>query len=146
FQLALDIAEIRRSRPETIGAILGGHGITAWGSSSAECESRSLDIIRTAETFIAEHGRAEPFGPVVTGFAPLPDDERRRRAGALFPLIRGLVSTDRPQVGHYTDGDVVLDFLARAEHPRLAALGTSCPDHFLRTKVRPLVVDLSPDA
>ncbi len=142
FQLALDIADIRRARPEAIGAILGGHGITAWGSTSAECEGRSLDIIRTAETFIADHGRVDPFGPVVAGNEPLPTDERHHRAAALFPLVRGLVSTDRPQVGHYTDSEVVLDFLARAEHPRLAALGTSCPDHFLRTKVRPLVVDL----
>src|SRR5690606_458918 len=65
---------------------------------------------------------------------------------ALFPLLRGLASTDRPQVGHFTDSDVVLDFVSRAEHPRLAALGTSCPDHFLRTKVRPMVLDLPPDA
>jgi len=61
-------------------------------------------------------------------------------------VIRGLASTDRPQVGHYTDSDVVLDFLSRTEHPRLAVLGTSCPDHFLRTKVRPMVLDLPPDA
>ena len=61
-------------------------------------------------------------------------------------MIRGLASTDKPQVGHFTDTDVVLDFLAAAEHPRLAALGTSCPDHFLRTKVRPLVVDLPSNA
>ena len=58
--------------------------------------------------------------------------------------MRGLASTDRPQVGHYTDDPDVLDFLARSEHPRLAALGTSCPDHFLRTKIRPLVLDLPP--
>jgi short chain dehydrogenase len=61
-------------------------------------------------------------------------------------VIRGLTSTDRPQVGHYTDTDVVLDFIARAQHPRLTALGTSCPDHFLRTKVRPMVLDMTPDA
>jgi rhamnose utilization protein RhaD (predicted bifunctional aldolase and dehydrogenase) len=61
-------------------------------------------------------------------------------------VIRGLASTDRPQVGHFTDTEVVLDFMARSEHPRLAALGTSCPDHFLRTKVRPMVLDLPPDA
>ncbi len=146
FQLALDIAEIRRSRPEAIGAILGGHGITAWGASSAECESRSLDMIRTAEAFIVEHGRTDPFGPVLAGFGALPPDARRRRAAALFPLIRGLASTDRPQVGHFDDSDVVLDFLSRSEHPRLAALGTSCPDHFLRTKVRPLVLDQPPTA
>jgi hypothetical protein len=62
------------------------------------------------------------------------------------PLIRGLASTDRRQIGHFTDSPVVLDFLARAKHPELAALGTSCPDHFLRTKVRPLLLDLPPDA
>jgi rhamnulose-1-phosphate aldolase/alcohol dehydrogenase len=146
FQLALDLATIRRDRPEAIGAILGGHGITAWGDTSEDCEARSLEIIRTAEAFIREHGRADPFGPVVAGNEALPEGERHDRAATLLPVIRGLVSTDRQQVGHYTDGDVVLDFLARSEHPRLAALGTSCPDHFLRTKVRPLVLDLPPTA
>ena len=72
--------------------------------------------------------------------------ERRERAAALAPHVRAIASQDRPQVGHFTDADVVLDFLASAEHPRLAALGTSCPDHFLRTKVRPLVLDLPPAA
>jgi len=142
FQLGLDIAAIRRQRPDAIGVILGGHGITAWGETSETCEANSLEIIRTAERYIAEHGRPDPFGPVIPGYEPLPDAERHARAAALLPLIRGLASTDRPQVGHYTDADVVLDFLAREAHPRLAALGTSCPDHFLRTKVRPLVVDL----
>src|SRR6185369_14610765 len=64
----------------------------------------------------------------------------------LAPLIRGLASTDRRQVGHYSDSPAVLDFLARASHPALVALGTSCPDHFLRTKVRPMLLDLPPDA
>ncbi|HEY7970192.1 MAG TPA: bifunctional aldolase/short-chain dehydrogenase [Candidatus Limnocylindrales bacterium] len=146
FELALDLAEIRRAQPEAIGAILGGHGITAWGATSEECEGRSLEIIRTAETFIAEHGRVDPFGPVIAGFDPLTESERRARAAELFPLIRGLVSTDRPQIGHYDDSVTVLDFLSRAEHPRLAELGTSCPDHFLRTKVRPMVLDLAPSA
>ena len=146
FQLGLDMAEIRREHPEAIGAILGGHGITAWGDTSEECEARSLEIIRTAERFIAENGRPDPFGSPIDGFAPLPEPERRARAAALFPLIRGLASTDRPQVGHFTDSNVVLDFVGRAEHPRLAALGTSCPDHFLRTKVRPMVLDLPPTA
>ena len=77
---------------------------------------------------------------------PLPEAERHARAAELAPVIRGLASTDRPQVGHYADAEVVLDFISRAEHPRLAALGTSCPDHFLRTKVRPMVLDLPPDA
>jgi rhamnulose-1-phosphate aldolase/alcohol dehydrogenase len=144
FQLGLDIAAVRRANPGAIGVILGGHGITAWGATSAECQANSLEIIRTAEAYIAEHGRPSPFGPVV--HEPLPEASRRVRAAALFPLLRGLASTDRPQVGHFTDAPEVLEFLSGAEHPRLAALGTSCPDHFLRTKVRPLVLDLPPEA
>jgi rhamnulose-1-phosphate aldolase/alcohol dehydrogenase len=141
FQLGLDIAEIAAANPRAIGVILGGHGITAWGDTSARCEAHTLSIIRTAQAFLDERGRPEPFGPAVPEWAPLPEPERRDRAAALAPLVRGLVSTDRPQVGHFTDTAEVLDFLARTAHPRLAALGTSCPDHFLRTKVRPLVLD-----
>jgi rhamnulose-1-phosphate aldolase/alcohol dehydrogenase len=149
FQLGLDIAAIKEQNPQAIGCILGGHGITAWGDTSAEAEERSLRIIRTAEQFIEERtarlGR-HPFGATRAGFVALPDDERRARAAALAPVIRGLASTDRPQVGHWTDSEVVLDFTSREELPRLAALGTSCPDHFLRTKVAPLVLDLPADA
>ena len=146
FQLGLDIAAIAAAHPQAIGVVLGGHGITAWGRTSEECEARSLEIIRTAAEFIAARGRPEPFGPVIGGYEPLPEAEWHARAAELAPVIRGLASTDRPQVGHYSDAEVVLDFISRAEHPRLAALGTSCPDHFLRTKVRPMVLDLPPDA
>ncbi|MER6853922.1 bifunctional aldolase/short-chain dehydrogenase [Streptomyces flaveolus] len=146
FQLGLDIAAVKEANPQAVGCVLGGHGITAWGATSEECEANSLYIIRTAEAFLAEKGRPEPFGPVTDGYAPLPDEERRARAAALAPHVRALASADHPQVGHFTDDAVVLDFLSRAEHPRLAALGTSCPDHFLRTKVRPLVLDLPADA
>ena len=146
FQLGLDIAEVARANPQAIGCVLGGHGITAWGTTSEECEANSLEIIRTAEQFITERGRSQPFGPVIESHGALPEAERHARAAALAPVIRGLASTDRPQVGHYTDSDVVLDFVSRTEHPRLAALGTSCPDHFLRTKVRPMVLDLPPSA
>ncbi|WP_411098612.1 bifunctional aldolase/short-chain dehydrogenase [Streptomyces sp. x-45] len=146
FQLGLDIAAVKEANPQAIGCVLGGHGITAWGDTSEECERNSLHIIRTAEAFLAERGRAEPFGAVIDGYEALPEAERRERAAALAPYVRSLASQDRPQVGHFTDADVVLDFLARAEHPRLAALGTSCPDHFLRTKVRPLVLDVAPTA
>jgi rhamnulose-1-phosphate aldolase/alcohol dehydrogenase len=146
FQLGLDIAEVRRASPEAIGVILGGHGITAWGATSDECEANSLEIIATARRYLDTHGRGDPFGPVVPGFEPLPETRRRARAAELAPVIRGLASTDRPQVGHFTDAPVVLDFLARSKHPALAALGTSCPDHFLRTKIAPLVLDLPPSA
>ena len=142
FQLGLDIAAIKEANPQAIGCILGGHGITAWGDTSEECERNSLHIIDTAAAYIAEHSKPEPFGSVLDGYAALPPDQRRARAAALAPTLRAIASQDRPMVGHYTDSDVVLDFLARAEHPRLAGLGTSCPDHFLRTKVKPLALDL----
>ncbi|MFI1248974.1 bifunctional aldolase/short-chain dehydrogenase [Streptomyces anulatus] len=146
FQLGMDIAAVKAANPQAIGCVLGGHGITAWGDTSEECENNSLRIIRTAEAFLADRGRPEPFGPVIDGYEPLPVSERHERAAALAPHIRALASQDRPQVGHFTDTEVVLDFVSRAEHPRLAALGTSCPDHFLRTKVAPLVLDLPPTA
>ena len=144
FQLGLDIAAVKKANPRAIGVILGGHGITAWGDTSDECEANSLEIIRTAQAYIDQRGRPEPFGRVLPGYEPLPAAERRARAAALAPVIRGLASTDNPQVGHYTDSDVVLEFVSRAKHPALAAVGTSCPDHFLRTKVRPMVLDLPP--
>ncbi|MCU1676458.1 MAG: short-chain dehydrogenase [Frankiales bacterium] len=144
FQLGLDIAAVHDAQPQAVGVILGGHGITAWGATSGECEANSLEIIALATRYLAENGSAEPFGRVLDGFGPLPPAERRARAAALAPVLRRLASTDRPQVGHFTDDPAVLDFLSREAHPRLAALGTSCPDHFLRTKVRPLLLDLPP--
>lgn len=142
FQLGLDIAAIKEANPEAIGCILGGHGITAWGDTSAEAEEHSLWIIRTAEEYIAANGAAEPFGAVVSGFEPLPEAERHARAAALAGVVRGIASADKPMVGHYTDSEEVLDFLQREKLAPLAELGTSCPDHFLRTKVKPLVLDL----
>ncbi len=142
WQLGEDIAAIRREHPEAIGTILGGHGITAWGATSHECERNSLWIIDTAAEYITNKGKPQPFGPVLDGYEALPEAQRRAKAAALAPVIRGLASTDKRQVGHFTDSPEVLEFLSRTEHPRLAALGTSCPDHFLRTKVKPLVLDL----
>ncbi len=146
FQLGLDIAAIKAANPNAIGCILGGHGITAWGETSKEAEKNSLWIITTAEQYIAANGKKEPFGKPVKKNAALPTVERRAKAAALAPTIRGLASHDNPMVGHFTDSDVVLDFLASANAPKLAALGTSCPDHFLRTKVKPLLLDLGADA
>jgi rhamnulose-1-phosphate aldolase/alcohol dehydrogenase len=146
WQLGEDIAAIKTANPQAIGCILGGHGITAWGDTSVEAEANSLWIIETAEKFIADNGRADPFGTVLDGYAPLSPESRASRAAALAPTLRGLASTDRAQVGHFTDAQVVLDFLQSSEHPRLAALGTSCPDHFLRTKVKPMLLDLPPTA
>ena len=142
FQLGLDIARIKEENPQAVGCILGGHGITAWGDTSEESEANSLWIIDTAAAYIQEHGAPEPFGPVRPGFEALPEAERRARAAALAPTIRSLASNDKPMVGHFSDDERVLDFLSRRKLAPLAALGTSCPDHFLRTKVKPMVLDL----
>jgi rhamnulose-1-phosphate aldolase/alcohol dehydrogenase len=146
FQLGLDIAAVHRNRPDAIGVVLGGHGITAWGADSDLCEANSLRIIHEATSFIERRGRSDPLGPVVDGREPLPDGVRRERAGALFPYLRGLVSSDQRQLGHYIDSPVVLDFVSRRQMQEVAMRGTSCPDHFLRTKVRPLILDLAADS
>jgi rhamnulose-1-phosphate aldolase/alcohol dehydrogenase len=146
FQLGLDIAKIKADNPQAIGCILGGHGITAWGDTSEECEANSLEIIRTAEAYIAEHSKPEPFGAALDGYSALSDEERWAKAAALAPTLRSIASFDKPMVGHFTDDERVLEFLSGSEHPRLAELGTSCPDHFLRTKVKPLVLDLPANA
>jgi rhamnulose-1-phosphate aldolase/alcohol dehydrogenase len=146
FQLALDIAAIKEQNPDAIGCILGGHGITAWGRTSAEAQKNSLWIIATAEKYLAAKGKKNPFGREVAKNKALPPAERRAKAAALAATIRGIASHDKPMVGHFTDAPEVLDFLASANAPKLAALGTSCPDHFLRTKVKPMLVDLPADA
>jgi rhamnulose-1-phosphate aldolase/alcohol dehydrogenase len=142
FQLGLDVAEVQAAHPEAVGVILGGHGITAWGATSDEAEANSRWIIDTARAYIDAHGDPEPFGPAVDHRRPLPAAERRAKAAALAPHLRAVASRDHRMVGHFTDRDEVLEFLAGERLFALAALGTSCPDHFLRTKVRPLVLDL----
>ena len=146
FQLGLDIAAIMKKNPQAIGCILGGHGITAWGKTSAECEKNSLEIIKTAETFIQTSGKKAPLGNKVAKFAPLSKQKRLSRAAELAPVLRGLASTDRPMLAHFSDSAVVLDFLQSSKLKTLGELGTSCPDHFLRTKVKPMILDTAPDA
>src|SRR6195952_5324134 len=85
FQLGLDIAEIAEKNPQAIGAVLGGHGITAWADTSEQCEANSREIIASAERFLAERGRPQPFGPVLPGYEALPEAERRSKAAALAP-------------------------------------------------------------
>ena len=140
FQLGLDIAEVHRSHTDAVGCILGGHGITAWGATSDEAEANSRWIIQTAQAYLDEHGAPQPFGVPVEARRPLPAEQRRAKAAALAPKLRAIASRDHRMVGSFTDTGVVLDFLAGEKLEALAELGTSCPDHFLRTKVKPLVV------
>ena len=146
FQLGLDIAKIARENPTAHGCVLGGHGLTTWGTSSEECEARSSQAIEKAEKFLLENGKAAPFGKNLASRAALPSEERLAKAAAIAPSLRGIASQDNRMVGHFNDSEVVLDFISSEALDRLAALGTSCPDHFLRTKISPLVVDVDSSA
>jgi rhamnulose-1-phosphate aldolase/alcohol dehydrogenase len=146
FQLGLDMAKIATDNPKAKGCILGGHGLTTWGATSKECEERSIAAITKAEEFIKAKGKKNPFGAAVAKYKALDPAARKARAAELAPHLRAVASRDVRMVGHFTDADVVLDFTESAELFRLAALGTSCPDHFLRTKISPLVLDTAPDA
>jgi rhamnulose-1-phosphate aldolase/alcohol dehydrogenase len=142
FVLGLALRDLQRHRPDAVGAVMGGHGVISWAETSDACEARSLALIARAEAFLAERGSARPFGSVRPGFEPLTPEARAAQAAALGPVVRGVAASERPLVGHFDDGPEVLELLAGEKVPALAALGTSCPDHFLRTKVRPLLVDL----
>jgi len=146
FELGLRLRDFIAVHPVARGVVLGGHGMICWGASSDECEATTLDLVQRASDFLEQCGSAEPLGPVQPSFAPLPDAERRFEAARLGVVARGIASRERPVVGHFSDTPAILDFLSREHAPRLAAAGTSCPDHFLTTKVRPLFLDLPPSA
>ena len=146
FQLGLDIAAVKDLHPKAVGCILGGHGITAWGDTSDEVESHSKWIISTAQDYINTHGKTEPFGRVVDERRTLPEIARHSKAAALAPFLRAIASRDQRMVGHFIDSEVVSEFLECDKLFTLAQLGTSCPDHFLRTKIKPLVLDLPAEA
>lgn len=146
FELGLQLRDLQRMRPGSRGAVLGGHGMICWADTSDECEALSRRLIAAAEGFLAREGRGHPFGAVVDARRPLDEAARRTEVGRLAPIVRGLVSGDGAKIAAFDDSAVVLDFLASEAAGRLAALGTSCPDHFLRTKVRPLLLDVGPQA
>jgi rhamnulose-1-phosphate aldolase/alcohol dehydrogenase len=147
FVLGLAVRDFQRAHPDAVGVVLGGHGVMSWADSSDECEALALDLIDRAEAFLAERaGDAPPFGALRPGFEPLPPESRAEQAALLGPAVRGAAASERPLVGHFDDSPEVLELLAGTKAPALAALGTSCPDHFLRTKVRPLLVDLPASA
>jgi rhamnulose-1-phosphate aldolase/alcohol dehydrogenase len=146
FQLGLDIAKLAKDNPKAHGCVLGGHGLTVWGNSSDECEKRAVATITKAEEFIKKNGKKDPFGSKVKSNAPLDEKSRRLRAAELAPYLRGIASKDARMLGHFNDDPVVLDFLEGSKLAELVALGTSCPDHFLRTKVSPMLIDTAPNA
>lgn len=142
FDLGLKLEQCIVENPSITGIVLGGHGLFTWGTTSHECYMNSLSVIEKASAYLHENfGRKRPvFGGIRV---PAPDrDKRLARASAIAPILRGFCSSERHMVGHFTDDERVLEFVGSNDLERLAQLGTSCPDHFLRTKIRPLILDI----
>ncbi|SUX44868.1 bifunctional aldolase/short-chain dehydrogenase [Chryseobacterium indoltheticum] len=142
FDLGLQLEKCLADNPGIRGIVLGSHGLFTWGDTSYECYINSLEVIETASEYIAK--KIEENGQVFGGqkVESLPAEERKNKAAQLMPLLRGLASSENRMVGHFTDSDVVLEYINSNDLERLAPLGTSCPDHFLRTKIQPLVLTL----
>ncbi len=148
FDLGLKLEQCVAENPGIRGIVLGGHGLFTWGETSYECYMNSLEVIEQAAEFIEENlGKKRPvFGGVrqVQLSESLKLSEslvRRKQAAKIAPVLRGLCSSERRMIGHFTDDERVLEFINSNDLDRLAPLGTSCPDHFLRTKIQPLVID-----
>ncbi|WP_136684178.1 bifunctional rhamnulose-1-phosphate aldolase/short-chain dehydrogenase [Falsirhodobacter xinxiangensis] len=143
FELGLWLEDFARSNPQAKGCVLESHGLFTWGDDAKSCYETTLEIINHATEWLEARMTGPAFGGETR--APLPPDERRHIAARLMPAIRGLISKDRHMVGHFDDQPAVLEFTCSARLEELAALGTSCPDHFLRTKIRPLVLEADAD-
>ena len=143
FELGLWLEAFCRDNPQADGVVLESHGLFTWGDTARACYDTTIDVINAAIAWLEQKTAGKPaFGGAVHG--SLAPAERRRVAAALMPAIRGMVSGAQPMVGHFDDSEAVLEFVNARDMKPLAALGTSCPDHFLRTKIRPLVVDFDP--
>jgi len=144
FDLGLKLGEMASRHPEYVGVVLGGHGLFTWGETSKSCYEQTLQVISRAAAWLDGHEKRPAFGgPRVQSLEPV---RRREIAARLMPLIRGKISKSEPKIGHFTDAPEVLQFVNSNALAKLAPLGTSCPDHFLRTKIRPLVLDFDPTA
>ncbi|MDO7851715.1 bifunctional aldolase/short-chain dehydrogenase [Hymenobacter convexus] len=142
FDLGLQLEKIVADNPGLRGVILGGHGLFTWGDTSYESYMNTLEVIEQAATYLeANYGKKAPVFGGVKREQTLDAAGRRAAAAAVMPVLRGLASSQRRMLGHYTDDARVLEFVNSHDLARLAAKGTSCPDHFLRTKIRPLVLD-----
>ncbi|ASJ74270.1 bifunctional rhamnulose-1-phosphate aldolase/short-chain dehydrogenase [Granulosicoccus antarcticus] len=139
YELGLWLEKFCLENPKARGVILGSHGLFTWADSAAECYAVTLDIINKAIVWLDEQtADSAAFGG--SECQVLSAEERQSVASKLMPEIRGLISTDEYKIGHFDDSDTVLEFVCSKQLTSLAALGTSCPDHFLRTKIRPLIV------
>lgn len=143
FELGLLLQAFCKANPDAKGCVLESHGLFTWADDAKDCYLTTLDIINRAAAWLAEQsaGKAAFGGQARPTLAAA---DRRAIAEKLMPAIRGLISKDRHKVGHFDDSPAVLEFVGSAMLDTLAPMGTSCPDHFLRTKIRPMVVAFDP--
>ncbi|MGR3501031.1 bifunctional rhamnulose-1-phosphate aldolase/short-chain dehydrogenase [Pseudaestuariivita sp.] len=145
YELGLWLEKFCIENPDADGVVLASHGLFTWGDTAKDCYDTTIDVINVATEWLARETRGAPaFGGAK--YESLDPAGRRTVAARLMPAIRGFVSGNQHMVGHFNDSDAVLEFVNSQKLEPLAALGTSCPDHFLRTKIRPLVVDFDPAA
>lgn len=146
FDLGLQLKACLAENPNIKGIMLGSHGLFTWGNTAYESYINTLNVIEKCAAYIEEKVAAK--GVVFGGekIKSLGTDDRSKQAAEIAPILRGFCSSERHMVGHFTDDNRVLEFINSNDLERLAAMGTSCPDHFLRTKISPLVLDLEPKA
>src|SRR5664279_5689822 len=142
FDLGLQLKKCLDDNPGIRGIMLGSHGLFTWGDTAYESYVNTLEVIERCAQFLEDNYGKK--GPVFAGakIQSLPKEERLAKAAALAPVLRGYCSSKTKMIGHFTDDERVLEFINSNDLARLAPLGTSCPDHFLRTKISPLVLPL----
>ncbi len=144
FDLGLQLKECLDQNPGIRGILLGSHGLFTWGDTAYESYVNTLQVIEKYASYLEDnYGKRRPvFGG--TKLKALPKEQRWQQAAAIAPILRGLCSSRQSMIGHFTDAEPVLEFINSKDAERLSAMGTSCPDHFLRTKIAPLILPLSP--
>ena len=147
FELGLAMQKISRENPKVRAIMMGQHGFISWADDDKQCYTDTLNFIEKASAYIEKKyaekgGDAKAFGG--QKYQTLPEAQRRATLASILPWLRGQVSQQKRFIGTVQDDEKILRFVNSADAPRLAALGTSCPDHFLRTKIKPLYVDWNP--
>ncbi len=144
FDLGLKMLQCLQDNPGIRGIMLGSHGLFTWGDTAYESYINTLEVIERCAEYIEEHTKKQKATFGGAKLQSSPKEQRQAQAAALAPILRGFCSQKNRMVGHFTDDNRVLDFINSNDLARLAPMGTSCPDHFLRTKISPLVLNLTP--
>ena len=145
FDLGLKLEKCLNENPSIRGIVLGSHGVFTWGDTSYESYINSLEVIEAASQYIED--KVAKNSSVFGGqkIKSLSEDKRKDKAAQLAPILRGLCSSENAMIGHFNDDEKVLEYINSYDLQRLAPMGTSCPDHFLRTKIKPLILNLTPE-